>query len=157
MTSGWQDFPQGKVVTTAAITVTETHLVQFSGLTGDFYPVHTDAEWAAKSAFGQRIAHGPLTFALAVGQMYQSQAYGNAIIAWLGADNVRATNPVFIGDTIHVKAEVLTSRQAKNPDRGIVTLKYNVINQNNDVVMEAQLAMLMRARPAEEAHQTLAG
>ena len=148
MTLGWEDFPAGRQITTAGITVTETHLVQFSGLTGDCYPVHTDAEWAAKSPFRQRIAHGPLTFALAVGQMFQSQSYGDAIIAWLGADNLRATAPVFIGDTIHVVADVTAARPAKRPDRGVVNLEYSVRNQRGEDVMKMSLAMLMRSRAA---------
>lgn len=145
---GWEDFPVGRVIVTPAITVTESHLVQFSGLTGDFYPVHTDAEWAAQSPFGQRIAHGPLTFALAVGQMYQSQVYGTAIHAFLGADKIRAMAPVFIGDTVHVVATVLESRGTRNPERGVVTLSYVVRNQRAEDVMAFDFTLLMRARDA---------
>lgn len=148
MSLGWEDFPVGKTVKTPALTVTESHLVQFAGLTGDYYPVHTDAEWAAKSPFGQRIAHGPLTFAFAVGLMYQSQAYGEAIIAWLGADNVRATAPVFIGDTVHVVAEVTSSRGTRDPSRGVVSLKYTVRNQKDEDVMSFDFTLLMRSREA---------
>jgi itaconyl-CoA hydratase len=148
MSSGWQDFPVGRVVKTPALTVTESHLVQFAGLTGDYYPVHTNAEWAAKSPFGQRIAHGPLTFAFAVGLMYQSQAYGEAIIAFLGADKVRATAPVFIGDTVHVVATVTSSRGSKDPSRGIVSLQYVVRNQRDEDVMSFDFTLLMHSRQA---------
>lgn len=146
MSLGWEDFPVGRTVTTPAVTVTETHIVQFSGLTGDMYPVHTNAEWAAKSPFKQRIAHGPLTFALAVGLMYQSQAYGDAIICFLGADQVRATAPVFIGDTVHVVAEVTASRASKDPSRGVVTLKYTVRNQRDEDVMSFDFTLMLRSR-----------
>lgn len=146
MSLGWEDFPAGKTVRTPALTVTETHLVQFAGLTGDYYPVHTDVEWAAKSPFGQRIAHGPLTFAFAVGLMYQSQAYGDAILAFLGADKIRATAPVFIGDTVHVVAEVTGSRASKDPSRGVVSLKYMVRNQRDEEVMSFDFTLLMRSR-----------
>jgi len=146
MSLGWQDFPVGKTVKTPALTVTETHLVQFAGLTGDYYPVHTDVEWSAKSPFGQRIAHGPLTFAFAVGLMYQSQAYGDAILAFLGADRIRATAPVFIGDTVHVVAEVTGSRGSKDPSRGVVSLRYMVRNQREEEVMSFDFTLLMRSR-----------
>ena len=146
MALGWEDFPVGRTITTPRLTVTETHLVQFSSLTGDWYPVHTDAEWAARSPFGQRIAHGPLTFALAVGLMYQSQAYGEALHAFLGADHVRAMSPVFIGDTVHVVATVTGSRSSKNPERGIVSLKYTVRNQRDEDVMSFDFILLMRSR-----------
>jgi acyl dehydratase len=130
------------------VTVTESHLVQFAGLTGDYYPIHTDVEWAAQSPFKQRIAHGPLTFALAVGLMYQSQAYGDAILAWLGADQVRASAPVFIGDTVHVVATVTGSRRSKDPSRGVVTLNYTVRNQRDEDVMTFAFSLLMRSREA---------
>jgi len=146
MKTGWEDFPTGRTVTTSGITVSESHLVQFAGLTGDYYPVHTDAEWAAQSPFGQRIAHGPLTFALAVGCMYQSGFYGDAIVAWLGADRIRATAPVFIGDTLHVVATVTASRASKDPARGVVSLDYKVRNQRGEDVMLLSLSMLMRSR-----------
>ncbi len=146
MQLGWEDFPVGKTVETAGVTVTEAHLVQFAGLTGDYYPIHTDSEWAATSPFGRRIAHGPLTFSLAVGLMYQSQAYGDAIIAWLGADRMRAKAPVFIGDTVHVVARVTGSRAAKDPSRGVIDLEYTVRNQRNEEVMTIALTMLMRSR-----------
>jgi itaconyl-CoA hydratase len=148
MSNGWEDFPVGRVVKTPALTVTESHLVQFAGLTGDYYPVHTNAEWAASSPFKQRIAHGPLTFALAVGLMYQSQAYGEAIIAFLGADQVRATAPVFIGDTVHVVATVTGSRSSKDPSRGIVSLRYTVRNQRGEDVMSFDFTLLMHSRQA---------
>jgi acyl dehydratase len=148
MKFGWEDFPAGRTVTTPRVTVTESHLVQFAGLTGDYYPIHTDAEWAAQSPFKQRIAHGPLTFALAVGLMYQSQAYGDAILAWLGADQVRASAPVFIGDTVHVVATVTGSRPSKDPSRGVVTLNYTVRNQRGEDVMAFAFTLLMRSREA---------
>lgn len=149
MSVGWEDFPVGRVVTTPAVTVTEAHVVQFASLTGDWYPLHTNAEWSAQTPFGQRIAHGPLTLALAVGLMYQSQAYGDAILAWLGADQVRATAPVFFGDTVKVVATVTGSRPSKDPSRGVVILEYRVRNQRSDDVMSFSFTLLMRSRNAD--------
>lgn len=147
---GWEDFPVGRNVTTGGVTVTESRLVQFAGLTGDMYPVHTDAHWAEQSPFGQRIAHGPLTFALAVGCMFQSRFYGDAIIAWLGADEIRATAPVYIGDTVHVFAAVTSSRPAKDALRGVIGLEYRVRNQRGEDVMVMSLTMLMRSRTGQD-------
>lgn len=146
MTIGWEDFPVGRSVTTPSVTITETHVVQFGTLTGDWYWLHMDAAAAARGPFGQRIAHGPLTFVMAVGLMYQSQAYGDCIVAWLGANNLRATAPVRFGDTIHVVATVTEARQSKQPDRGVVTLNYVVRNQNDEAVMSFDFALLMRSR-----------
>ncbi len=146
MTIGWEDFPVGRVVVTPAVTITETHVVQFGNLTGDWYWLHMDAEAAARGPFGQRIAHGPLTFVMAVGLMYQSQAYGDSILAWLGANNLRATAPVRFGDTIHVVATVTAARPTKQPDRGVVTLNYEVRNQKDEAVMSFDFTLLMRSR-----------
>ena len=146
MTPGWEDFPVGRTITTPCVTVTESHLVQFSSLTGDWYPLHTDIEYASRSPFGQRIVHGPLTFSLAVGLMYQSRAYGDAIVAWLGAEKMRALAPVFIGDTLHVEARVTASRATSDSSRGVVDLEYTVRNQKDEDVMFLALTMLMRAR-----------
>ncbi len=146
MKAGWEDFPVGRVVTTPAVTVTESHVVQFASLTGDWYPLHTNAEWSAQTPFGQRIAHGPLTLSLAVGLMYQSQAYGDSILAWLGSDRLRATAPVFFGDTVHVVATVTSSRGSKDPSRGVVVLDYLVRNQRGEDVMSFSFTLLMRSR-----------
>ncbi|MGD0075014.1 MAG: MaoC/PaaZ C-terminal domain-containing protein [Candidatus Binataceae bacterium] len=146
MTIGWEDFPVGRSVTTPSVTITETHVVQFGTLTGDWYWLHMNAAAAARGPFGQRIAHGPLTFVMAVGLMYQSQAYGDCILAWLGANNLRATAPVRFGDTIHVVATVTEARQSKQPDRGVVTLNYVVRNQNDKAVMSFDFTLLMRSR-----------
>ncbi len=96
------DFEIGDVYTTACITVTETHVVNWAGLTMDFYPLHMDKEYAAKTEFGERLVHGPLIFALAVGLVGSAGFAGDAAVAWLGADKMRMLAPVKIGDTITV-------------------------------------------------------
>lgn len=151
MSSGWEDFPIGRVIETPSVTVTESHVVQFANLTGDWYPLHMDAEWAGHSGFGKRIAHGPLLFSLGVGLMYQSQCFGSSIIAWLGANNVRATAPVFFGDTVRVVATVTGARASREEARGIVTLLYDIRKQGERSVMSYDFLLLMhstRAGPA---------
>lgn len=146
MNTGWEDFQVGREITSPAVTVTETHVVQFGNLTGDWYPLHMDAESSVRTPFGQRIAHGPLTFSLAVGLMYQSGCFGDCVLAWLGADNLRATSPVFFGDTVRVLAKVASSRASADPGRGVVTLAYSVLKQTDEVVMSFEFALLMRSR-----------
>ena len=82
--------------------MTETHVVNWAGLTGDFYPLHMDHEYAAKTQFGERIAHGPMIFALAVGLVAQAGFGEDSVIAWLGVDKMRMHAPVRIGDTVRV-------------------------------------------------------
>ena len=82
------DFCVGDEYTTPAITVTETHVVNWACLTMDFYPLHMNKEYAAQTQFGERIAHGPLIFGMAVGLVGMAGFAGDSVIAWLGVDNI---------------------------------------------------------------------
>jgi acyl dehydratase len=129
------DFRTGDVHETAAITVTEAHVVAWAGLTGDFYPIHMDREFAAKSQFGERLVHGPLIFAPAVGLVSLSGYGGDAAIAWLGVDDMRMLRPVRIGDTVRVHVEVREQQATSNPRKGIQVWRYTVRNQRDEDVM----------------------
>ena len=111
------DFKVGDVFETAAITLTETHIVTWAGLTGDFYPLHMDREYAAKTQFGERLVHGPLIFGLAVGLVSLAGNGGDAAIAWLGVDDLRMLKPVKLGDTVRVIVEVKGSSRPAIPAR----------------------------------------
>jgi len=142
------DFKVGDVFDTAAITMTETHIVNWAGLTGDFYPLHMDAEYAAKTRFGQRLVHGPMVFAMAVGLAAQDGFAGDSVIAWLGVDNLRMTAPVFIGDTIRLRIEVTDQRPTKDPVKGVQTWLYTVTNQRNETIMTFDYKMMFHMRGA---------
>lgn len=142
----WEDFNVGDKVKTQAVTITETHIVNWASLTGDWYPLHTDEEFGKTTQFGGRIAHGPLAFGLAVGLMAMANYFEDSIMAWLGVDKLRATAPVRIGDTIHVEAEVVGKRETKRPDGGITTYKYVVKNQRDESVMEFEFNLMMHRR-----------
>src|SRR5688500_15116806 len=114
----WEDLETGDVIQTAGMTITDAHLVQWAGLTGDLVSLHLDETYAATTPFGQRIAHGPLTMSLGLGLMTQTGYFSN-VVAWLGLDEVRALAPVFIGDTIRVSATVEMARETKKPEQGI--------------------------------------
>ncbi|GMU67972.1 MAG: MaoC family dehydratase N-terminal domain-containing protein [Steroidobacteraceae bacterium] len=143
------DLRVGDVYDTAAITVTEAHVVGWAGLTGDFYPLHMDAEYAAKTQFGERLAHGPMIFALAVGRVAQAGFGGDAAIAWLGADAMRMLAPVRIGDTIRVSVEIVASDPTSNPRKGIQLWRYTVKNQRDETVMVFDYRMMFHMRGPE--------
>src|SRR5690606_39721759 len=119
------DFQVGEVYDAGRITVTETHVVNWAGLTGDFYPLHMDKEYAAQSQFGERLAHGPMIFALAVGRVALAGFGGNSAISWLGADNMQMLAPVRIGDTIRVTVEIMEMRRTSNPCKGVCVRRYS--------------------------------
>lgn len=140
------DFSVGDVFTTAAITMTESHLVTWAGLTMDFYPLHMDKEYAAKTQFGERLVHGPLVFAMSVGLVGSAGFAGDAAIAWLGVDNLRMLAPVKIGDTISVSVEVLEKSATSNPKKGIQIWRYSVSNQHGEKVMQHDYKMMFHMR-----------
>ena len=126
----YDDFQVGDIEVTRARTITETDIVNFAAFSGDWYPLHTDIEYAQKSPFGERIAHGMLVLSVATGLM---PLYEMAIIAFYGMDKVRFTAPTKIGDTIHVELEVI-EKQDKGELGGVVSLKESVKNQRGEDV-----------------------
>lgn len=142
----WDDFAVGETFRTGSITVTEAHMVQFSGLTGDYHPLHSDAEYCKNTIFQERIIHGPLTFGLALGLAVQSHYYGNALITLAGVDHIRFKKPVKPGDTLTVELAVESKKEISNRERGITTILYQVINQRQELVAEFQANVLMKRR-----------
>lgn len=140
------DFSIGDVFRTAGITVTESHVVGWAGLTGDFYPLHMDQEYASRTQFGGRIAHGPMIFALAVGLVAQSGIGGDAAIAWIGVDKMRMQAPVRIGDTVRVTVEVKEQVPTRSPQKGIQMWLYTVTNQRGETVMSFEYRMMFHMR-----------
>lgn len=143
----WDDFTPGTVVETRGMTVTESHIVQWANLAGDWLPLHVDQHASSKTAFGGVIAHGPLSLALALGLVIQTGCFGDCVIAWLGMDEVRLPLPVYPGDTITVRATVSDQSPTSKSGRGRATLRYEVANQHGDVVMTFTSTFLMRRRP----------
>ena len=140
------DFKVGDVFETAAITLTEAHIVAWAGLTGDFYPLHMDREYAAKTQFGERLVHGPLIFGLAVGLVSLAGIGGDAAIAWLGVDNLRMLKPVKLGDTVRVMVDVREQQPTSNPRKGVQVWRYTVRNQRDEDVMAFDYKMLFHMR-----------
>jgi 3-hydroxybutyryl-CoA dehydratase len=141
----FEDFELGDGMTTRGRTVDIGDITNFAGLTGDHYPLHTDAAFMKSGRFGQRIAHGPLTFALAVGLVGGSGFYGDAIVALVEITGLKATKPVFAGDTLHVIAEV-TGHEATGGKYGTLAVTYSVRNQADDEVMTFLQTMLAKQR-----------
>jgi 3-hydroxybutyryl-CoA dehydratase len=142
----FEDFAAGDTVLTRGRTIDIGDLTAFAGLTGDHYPLHTDEEFSKGTRFGTRIAHGPLTFAIAVGLVGMSGFYGNAVVALLEVRSLRALKPVIPGDTLKVHAEVTEVAAGENPRYGSITVNYSVRNQRGEEVMTFLQSMLARRR-----------
>jgi len=139
----------GWSVSTRGRTITESDLVSFAGLSGDYNPIHTDAEFAGKTEFGRRIAHGALGLSIAIGLAYQAGFMEETVMAFLSLD-WKYSAPVFIGDTIHCEVEVLDLKPMPRLGGGKVTLKVKVVKQDGTAVQKGEWVMLVRSQPEEE-------
>ena len=110
-------------------TITEAHIVNFAGLSGDMNPIHVDAEYAKQSMFGERIAHGMLVAGL-ISTVVGMQLPGPNSI-YLGQD-LKFVAPVKIGDTVTVVVTVTEKRD----DKRIIKLRTTVSNQRGEVVID---------------------
>ena len=146
----FDDFQVGDTMTTRGRTVDIGDLTVFSGLTGDHYPLHTDEAYCSATRFGTRIAHGPLTFAFAVGLVGASGFYGDAIVALVEIQSLRALKPVIPGDTVHVVAEVVKVEPGSKPKYGTLHVQYSVRNQKKEEVMNFRQVMLARREEKQE-------
>ena len=118
----------------SAITITETHVVNFAGVTGDHFGLHMDAEYAKTTPFKQRVAHGLLVLSCGAGLV---PILPGRMLAFLGMDEVRFTAPVFIGDTVHPIMEILDKKE-KAPG-GVVTIAETIVNQRGETVINATI------------------
>ncbi|WP_261566283.1 MaoC family dehydratase [Frankia gtarii] len=146
----FDDFAVGDTVVTAGRTVDIGDITTFAGLTGDHYPLHTDEEFCRSTAFGGRIAHGPLTYGFAVGLVALSGFLGDAIIAFLECQRLRALAPVRPGDTVRVRAEVAEATPGRKPHHGTLHIDYTVINQKDEDVMRFRMLLLARRENQEK-------
>ena len=135
----FEDFKEGEVFGSRGRTITEADIVNFAMFSGDWYPLHIDREWAAKTPFGERIAHGMLVLSAASGLMPLTDM---AIVAFYGMDKVRFVGPTKIGDTIHVEAEVVEKKE-KGELGGVVTIQQKVKNQRGEDLVLATIKIFV--------------
>lgn len=120
---------------TCVFKVTDKMVSQFAELSGDYNPVHVDDEFAKKTRFGKRIAHGMITGALISSSLVETFGQGGI---YLG-QHMKFVNPVFIDDEIHIELEVLSMRKEK----GIATIATNAKKANGDFVVKGEAIIMM--------------
>lgn len=139
----YEEFELGAIYDTQARTITEADVVSFAGLSGDFNPIHTDAEAAKNGPFGERIAHGMLTVAIATGMANMTGLMAGTTIA-LMEQNIKYKGAVKFGDTVRLQMEVIEKRETSKPDRGVVKLAARVLNQRDELVVDMVWTQLMK-------------
>jgi acyl dehydratase len=140
----YEEIEVGEEYESPGRTVTETDIVLFAGLSGDYNVLHTDAELMKTSIFGERIAHGLLGLAIQSGLFTRStRAY--ATLAFVGL-RWKFKGPIKIGDTVRLRARVLAKHDDGKPDRGLVTVQRTVVNQRGEVVQEGETDLIVGKR-----------
>lgn len=146
MSAKWyEDVEPGERFATGGIVVTESHVMGFAGLTGDFFDLHVDEEFARSLGFSGRVAHGILGLAIVDGLKNRAETRFRAVasLGW----NWKFTRPILIGDRIHAEIEVQSKRETRRADRGILVLAFKVKNQKDEVVQEGTNDLMVLRRP----------
>ena len=142
----WEEWEIGNEYISPSRTVTETDIINFAGVSGDYNPLHMDEEYCKKTQFGTRIAHGPLIYSIAAGLLFQLHLYDDTLIAFLGFDSLKFTKHVIAGDTITAKINVIEKRETSRPDRGVMKRSLKVFNQRDEMVQDAVQASLLKRK-----------
>jgi 3-hydroxybutyryl-CoA dehydratase len=142
----FEEFEIGREMVTPGRTITEADIVNFAALTGDSNPMHTDAEYARTTMYGERVAHGMLGLSYAVGLSWQLGFMEDTVIAFLGLE-WKFKAPIRIGDTIHIVAKVKQKKEMKAAGGGFVVLEGRVLNQRDEVTQQGEWNVLVKSRP----------
>jgi acyl dehydratase len=133
-------------------TVTEADVVNFAGLSGDFNPIHVDHEFARTTVFRKPIAHGLLV--LSIGSGLGQHSPPMRTLAFLQLREWHLREPVFIGDTIHVRSKVLEKESRGRGRRGVIAWQRQFLNQHGKVVQEGVSVTLVEGRGGRDDDET---
>ena len=138
----YEDLEVGEEYESPARTITEADIVNFSAISGDWSPVHTDEEYCKGTPYKTRIAHGLLGLAVVEGLKQRIPAFADvrymASLYW----NYKFTGPILIGDTIRIRVKIASKRETKKPDRGIVVEYVTMLNQRGQIVQEGEHGLM---------------
>jgi acyl dehydratase len=140
----YEDLTEGQTFTSPARTVTETDLVSFAMLSGDWNAIHTDEEFARETFYGKRVVHGLFGLSMMTGLLDRTGLFGGSAIAMLGIRDWQFKAPIFVDDTLHFEMEIVSKRLTGGGDRGIIDRKFSLINQRGEVVQEGHIGLMLR-------------
>lgn len=144
-----EDYTVGERLVSPARTITETDIINFAMITGDWHPIHVDKEYGKKSYFGQNIAHGMLTLSLGGSLcmwMGPNVFSPTSFVAFLGMEHIRITVPTLVDDTLHWEGEIV-ALEPKTNGRGVIAYRCEVINQKGEVCVTYEQRILVGTRP----------
>jgi acyl dehydratase len=139
----FEEFQVGDSVTSATRTITETDVVSFAALSGDWNLIHTDAEYSKSHMFGQRVAHGLLILSIASGLAVRLGILDGTTLAFRNVE-WKMQRPVVIGDTIHVHMTIEETKAMARLGGGLVNFKVEVVNQKDEVCHRGNWEVLVK-------------
>jgi 3-hydroxybutyryl-CoA dehydratase len=142
----FEEYEIGQSVTSVGRTITEADVVGFAALTGDWTSIHVDAEYAAQHPFGQRVAHGLLGLSVASALAVRLGFMEGTVLAFREINEWKFSLPIFLGDTIRVRASVVGLKAMPRLGGGAVTFKVEILNQDDKVVQRGKWTVLMMSR-----------
>lgn len=145
-----EDFEVGQVFESGGRTITETDLTFFSMLSGDWNPVHADAEYAKTTRFGERIVHGALGIAVSTGMLHELGIFHDSVIAMLGFRNWNFLKPLLVNNTIRLRLTITDVSPGKSGNSGKVGRRFELINESNEVVQEGESDVLVLTKQGAE-------
>jgi acyl dehydratase len=143
----FEEFSVGQSITTVGRTVSEDAIFSFAGLTGDYNQIHTDADFASKTQFGRRIAHGLLGLSIAVGLIMRSGLLEGTVLAFREINDWKFVKPFFIGDTIHAELTISETKALPRIGGGALTATVVVKNQHDEACQRGSLNLLVLSKP----------
>ena len=143
----FEEFSVGQKFNTVGRTISEADIFNFAGLTGDFNQIHTDAAFAAKTQFGQRIAHGLLGLSLATGLVMRTGLLEGTVLAFREINEWKFAKPFYIGDTIYAELTVTETKALPRIGGGALIASIVVKNQNDDICQRGSLNLLVLSKP----------
>lgn len=144
----FDEFQPGQTYISAGRTITESDIVAFAGLSGDFNPMHVDAEYSRNTPFGQRVAHGLLGLSVASGLAVQTGILDGTVLYFREVGEWKFIKPILIGDSVYVEMQVLETKNIRRVGAGMVKIELAVKNQRDEVVQKGSWVVLVASRPS---------
>lgn len=142
----FEDFSIGDQIYTVGRTITESDISQFAGLSADYNQIHTDEEYAKRSIFGTRVAHGLLILSIVSGLAVRTGVLEDTVIAFREIKDWKFAKPVFIGDTVRAVLEITSKKTISRLNGGSVNIKLSVFNQDDEQVMKGNWSILIKSK-----------
>jgi 3-hydroxybutyryl-CoA dehydratase len=139
----FEEFEVGQQIVTSGRTITESDVVGFAGLSGDYNQIHTDAEFSKNTPFGQRVAHGLLGLSIASGLAMRTGVLEGTVLAFREINEWKFIKPVFIGDSVHVEMIVKDAKALPRIGAGSILITVELKNQHKETVMKGDWTVLV--------------